>query len=90
MKKEPEQSLKEQHTFIQKVIDGISQTVMVINLDYTVSLLNQSAKSLVAEDKITDKKHPKCYEISHHRNTPCDGVSHPCPLNEVVENGKGV
>jgi diguanylate cyclase (GGDEF)-like protein len=90
LKKEAAPTLKEQHTFIQNVIDGISQTVMVINRDYTVSLLNRSARSLVDENKITDKTQPKCYEISHHRKSPCDGASHPCPLLNVVENGRAV
>jgi diguanylate cyclase (GGDEF)-like protein len=90
LKNETKQTFKEQHNFIQNVIDGISQTVMVINRDYTVSLLNRSARSLVNENKIADKKHPKCYEISHHRTTPCEGASHPCPLQKVIEEAEPV
>ncbi|MBU3949730.1 MAG: response regulator [Proteobacteria bacterium] len=29
-----------------------------------------------------------CYEITHHRNIPCSGDEHPCPLVESIANRK--
>ncbi len=32
----------------------------------------------------------RCYEVSHGRCVPCDGLEHPCPLREVKDKGKPV
>lgn len=85
-KKIKQQQLKEKSQFIQTVIDGITDAVMVINSDYNVPLMNLSAKSLMNNNFIKDPAAPKCYEISHHRNTPCAGTHIPCPLNRVLKN----
>jgi len=77
---------QEQQKFLQSIIDGITDNVMVINNDYSVSMMNLSAKELVNKDLIKDINRPKCYEISHHQNTPCAGEHHPCPLKLVLEN----
>ncbi len=29
-----------------------------------------------------------CYEITHHRNIPCSGIEHPCPLVESITTRK--
>jgi len=81
-----EQERKEQQQLLQSVIDGISDTLMVINENYTVSLMNSAAQALINKDIIKDINSPKCYEISHHRSSPCSGTDHPCPLNLVLEN----
>jgi PAS domain S-box-containing protein len=32
----------------------------------------------------------RCYEISHRRCAPCEGLEHPCPLQEMKEKGEPV
>ncbi|MCX6052798.1 MAG: EAL domain-containing protein [Campylobacterales bacterium] len=85
---EAEKKLQKQHDFLQTVINGIGSSIMVINKDYTVSLMNTAAKEMIDENIIDDPSAPKCYEISHHKNKPCDSVSHPCPLTMVIANKK--
>jgi len=84
-RKVAEEALQEQHTYLQNIVDGIDDPIMVINQDYTVSLMNNVVKSTLHSKNIADKNNPKCYEISHDRSTPCDGLEHPCPLKEVLE-----
>ncbi len=71
---------------LQNVIDGIEIPIMVIQRDYTVSLLNAKAQEYRDNRFIADPNAPKCYELSHQRTTPCDGQEHPCPLREALQS----
>jgi len=84
-RKRKELELEEKNSFIQSVMDGMSDEVMVINTDYSVSMTNASAKSLINPDYISDTNSPKCYEISHHQSSPCKGSQHPCPLKLALQ-----
>ncbi|MCW8826796.1 MAG: diguanylate cyclase [Gammaproteobacteria bacterium] len=80
-----QQELSRQHNFLQSVIDANAEPMMVIGKDYRVQYMNQSAiRASGIDSELTGRT---CYEISHHRETPCDGVDHPCPLNMVIESG---
>jgi len=39
---------------------------------------------------VADIHNPKCYEVFHQRDTPCNGKAYPCPVKQVVESGKPV
>lgn len=81
--------LKSAHAFQQAIIDGIAEPVMVIGSNYQVSLANRAAREFATEGShLTEPYY--CYQISHHRETPCNGVDHPCPLKEVNELGQTV
>ena len=88
LRKKAEQQLKEQHQFIQNVIDGVNDEVMVINQDYTVPLMNKAARLSINKTYIKNTESPKCYEILHHQQVPCHIKGHPCPLLEVMETGR--
>ncbi len=79
--------LKEKSNFLQEVIDSVSDTIMVINKDYTVTLMNKAARNLYDKAYIKDVAAPKCYEISHSQSIPCNNVEHPCPLAEAFKLG---
>lgn len=83
--KKAKEALVEQHKLLQSVIDGVEDPIMVIGEDYTVHLMNNKIREKIDSDSVADMNNPKCYEISHHRSTPCDGKDHPCPLKMVLE-----
>ncbi len=85
-RRQAEIALKEQHKYLQSIINGINDPIMVIKEDYTVDLMNDTLSKNIKDIKIADREHPKCYEISHNRSTPCDGFDHPCPLKDVIES----
>ena len=87
-RKEEELKLQEEHQFLQTIIDGIIDPVMIINADYTVPLMNETVRKNLEDRTFLDKLNPKCYEISHYRDSPCEGVDDPCPLKEVLESSK--
>lgn len=75
--------------FQQSIIDGLAEPVMVIGLDYQVILMNQAAHQF-ATGGHEPSNQTSCYQISHHRDKPCSGKQHPCPIREVHSTGKQV
>ncbi|UCC97473.1 MAG: PAS domain S-box protein [Phycisphaerales bacterium] len=82
-----ERALRNSHSFLQTVIDGVPDGVMVIDLDHHIVLSNQPSEQL-AEETNGAPGAMLCYQVSHHRSVPCDGLEHPCPLRQVVETKK--
>ena len=85
-KKTAELKVKKDHQFLQTVIDSVPDPIMIIKEDYSVMLMNKKRKENLKGRTFMDNNSPKCYEISHHRDTPCDGAEHYCPLTHVLKN----
>jgi len=74
-RKEASNALVRQKEFMDSVLDALTHPFYVINIhDYSIEIANKEARS---RGLITGVH---CYEVSHNRNTPCDGTDHPCPL----------
>jgi len=82
--------LEEQHIFLQSIINAINESIMVIDREYNVLLANDYARKFSNESLIANSEHPKCYEVSHHINEPCNGDKHPCPLVETFNKSQSV
>ena len=81
--KQMQAKLQESPDFLQTVIDSIPDATMVLDCDYRVLLANASAKEM------TGGKDPAalgltCHQVSHRRDSPCDGQAHPCPLPRII------
>ncbi len=76
------QEREEARRFLQAVIDGVSEEIMVIAPDHRVVLMNLAAREVTSADTY-------CYCLSHGRDTPCED-DHPCPLQTVIETKKPV
>lgn len=85
--KEKQLELEKEHKFLQKVINGISDPVMIINADMTVSLMNDAVKNSLEGKRFKDPANPKCYEVIYNRDCMCDGEDLPCPLKNVLSSG---
>jgi len=70
----------------QRILDSIPGFLMVINHDYSIALTNKALREVVGQDP--GAKGLSCYQIFHHRNSPCDGTEHPCPLKDVIASKK--
>ncbi len=77
-----EQELTETQAFLQTVIDGLAESVMVINRDFTIALANRRAREMAAEDPVVAGL--RCHEVSHGFASPCGQGAHPCPMEQVV------
>jgi PAS domain S-box-containing protein len=75
--------------FMQTVIDGFPEALMVINHDYTLALANRTVLTMAgARDPVEDCR--KCHQVSHDRENPCSGEHHPCPLDLVFKTKRPV
>jgi diguanylate cyclase (GGDEF)-like protein/PAS domain S-box-containing protein len=85
-----EHEREQQHTYVQSVLDGLSNEVMVIRPDYSLEWMNKAARDRMKSEWIADSEDPKCYEVSHYRSRACEGIDHPCPLREVLKTKQEV
>ena len=88
-RQQAEEALEAAHAFQQSVIDGVAEPILVIGIDYRVKLMNRAAREFSSGGADVPKS-LLCYQISHQRETPCDGIARPCPLEQVSESGQPV
>jgi PAS domain-containing protein len=83
-KKKVEKELLEKNAFLEIVIESLDHPFYVIDAKtYEIRLANSAAGFKGG------KKGTKCYELTHHRTTPCAGDDgDPCLVARVVETGK--
>ncbi len=85
-RKQAQRALASEHAFLQTIIDGVVNPVMVIGLDHRIMLMNEAARehvprSLGCSDSLF------CHQVSHLSDSPCGGEDHLCPLDEVRKTG---
>ena len=85
-RKQAEQDLKDAHAFQQLIIDGVGDPIMVIDSDYQVTVANKAAQKF-SFGEVGSARPIYCYQMSHRREVPCDGIEHPCPLRQVHKSG---
>jgi PAS domain S-box-containing protein len=69
---------------LQATVDGLNEPIMLIGTDYQVKLMNQAVRDDYPVGKGAGPLY--CYQVFHHRDTPCSGATHPCPLEQVRES----
>lgn len=89
-RKKAEKEAEEARTFLQAVMESLAEPVMVMGLDHRVIMMNLAAREF-SYGGTDNAEGPMCYQVSHHRDTPCSAVSgHPCPLEQVKRTDKPV
>jgi PAS domain S-box-containing protein len=83
------QALENAHAFQQLILDGVGHPIMVIESNYRVTVANRAAQDF-SFGGVESARPIYCYQMSHHREVPCDGIEHPCPLHQVHESGQPV
>ncbi len=87
--KQMQNELEATRAFLQSIIDGVTESIMVIDKDYRIRLINKAA----SEVNVVDLSLPEpllCYQFSHQAGKPCMGDEHPCPLQKVFETKQPV
>ena len=76
----------QEESFLQSVIDGVPNAVMVIDSEYRIMLVNRAVCEFVSTG-VDLSETQYCYQLSHKLNVPCNGGAHPCPLALVRSSG---
>lgn len=71
---------------LEAITDSISENIFLLSTDYKVLWANKTAltQSGLTLDGIVGKH---CYEITHHRDSPCKAPNDTCPLNDLLATG---
>jgi diguanylate cyclase (GGDEF)-like protein/PAS domain S-box-containing protein len=89
--KEAQNALKKEKEFISSVIDAINDSIMVIDMDYSVRLMNKKAKDALKQRGIDAQTAAlKCYDVFHSPEDQCGEEGHRCPMNAVLTTKKVV
>ena len=78
--------LEHSRNFLQSVIDGIGDPVLVVKPDFTIALMNKVARSFIPPGQ-DESDYRYCYQVSHGASTSCDKPGLTCPLTNVMEHG---
>jgi PAS domain S-box-containing protein len=78
--------LQNSKKFLQSVIDGIGNPLLVIRPDFTIALMNNAARNLIPADQDSDD-YKYCYQVSHRNDQPCHEPDHPCSFSQVMQQG---
>ncbi|RMF47827.1 MAG: EAL domain-containing protein [Deltaproteobacteria bacterium] len=81
--------LQGERSFLQSVVDGVCDPLLVVDLDFRVQLLNRAARWDSRLFSVHGEK-PRCYEVHLGRTVSCSGEDHPCPMEEVRKTGQAV
>jgi PAS domain S-box-containing protein len=87
--KRVKQELESAHAFQQSILNCLTEPIMVIGTEFQVISANHAAREFSSGDK-NGTLATQCYQISHLRDSPCNGIEHPCPLQQVQEMGQPV
>ena len=85
---EKEDELRESRALLQSALDGIPESIMVIDMEYNIVLANHAIQELAGKADLSGNG-LKCYQAKHNGVAPCDGDGHRCPLPRVRKS-KGV
>jgi PAS domain S-box-containing protein len=77
--------LYKKNLFLQSVINGVPECVLVIGPGYEVKLMNRAAGDFFFKCSEASE-FQQCYKIFHGREKPC--TIHNCPLEEVRKTGQ--
>ncbi|MFW9847644.1 MAG: PAS domain-containing protein [Candidatus Thorarchaeota archaeon] len=80
-----ENQVSAQRDFLKGVIDSLTHPFYIIDAtDYSIKMSNKAARLSFHTGLQT------CYSLTHRRDIPCNGISHPCPLVEIKKTNKPV
>lgn len=88
-RKVAEQKIEERNDFLQSVIDGVSDPLMVIDFNYQVLQMNEAATRQLSAEQ-AEQENLACHLISHASTVPCSREDYLCPIREIQETGQPV
>ena len=82
--KESEAKLRRSKEFLQTIIDSFPESILVINADYSIAMMNQAAKerSLSGTQEADDLC---CFKVNYGKDGPCIEEGRDCPLDIIFK-----
>lgn len=76
--------------YSERIVDSVNDAILVIDPNnYQILSANKAAtKQLKLRKK--DLIGKRCYEVTHHKLTPCEPPNDVCPIKEMLTTGKSI
>ncbi|GEM_PF-4737683 len=87
-RKQAQENAKYSRQFLKSIFNSVSEAISIIDVkDFKIVGANSAflKQSGLDEDQVIGKK---CYELTHHRTSPCEAPDDVCPLHDVVKSGE--
>ncbi len=88
VKREEEKKVSLEATagYLDRIINGMLDPLLVIDMDYKVVDVNQCFVETYnsSREKVIGRH---CFEVTHGLESPCSGKDHICPLRHVLDDG---
>ncbi|MCP3870751.1 MAG: PAS domain-containing protein [Gammaproteobacteria bacterium] len=78
-RRQAERALFGERAFLQHVIDGIDDPIIVTGPDCEVARMNRAVQESAGQSPL-DTGSMTCYSAACHTTQPCSGKEYPCPL----------
>ena len=75
--------------FLECIMEGLGDGVIVIDRDYTILDANVAAAASLGVEK-SDMIGRKCFEVAHRRQTHCEGMKIVCPHTQIFERDEKI
>lgn len=86
-RKKNENEIRAAHAHLQSIIDGVAESIIVVDTDYRIKMMNEVAcRKYTGNTPLNDIEF--CYQLNHHRYEPCSGENHVCPMKIVAATKK--
>ncbi|WP_200345629.1 EAL and GGDEF domain-containing protein [Halochromatium glycolicum] len=82
-----EQALQEERRFLQDIIDGIEDPILVVDRDRRIRRMNRSAQGKAADMGMLAGD-LRCYQLIYQSDAPCHETLRSCPMTNVLRSGK--
>ncbi|MDD4179492.1 MAG: PAS domain-containing protein [Candidatus Margulisbacteria bacterium] len=82
-----EERLKETNALFEKIAQGITDEVLLISKDFKIVWANNA---ILKEYNcgLNDIVGKYCYDVTHHRTTPCIPPHDVCPIADIIASGE--
>ncbi|WP_295451614.1 EAL domain-containing protein [uncultured Thiodictyon sp.] len=86
--KQAQATVLAERQFLQAVVDGAADPLLVVSPDYRIMLMNTAARAAADRRGGTNTQPLTCHLAMHGREAPCAGFEYPCPVREVLASGR--
>lgn len=71
---------------LTSMLEGYDCPAILVSVDYQILAINQHYREEFGEVLLQTK--PRCFEVSHGYNVPCDVAGEDCPLAATLDSGR--
>jgi len=87
LQRKSEDELKSTKQMLENIAEGITDSVFLLSLDYTILWANAAASRITGR-KMENLIGNYCYAVTHNRTSPCVPPDDVCPMGDVMKTGK--